>query len=132
MASDHRLAKLPDLHVEDVSEERYTMTMSMSREWQKASKLEPWRSRPRNALRVRTVIDAMEAIQSGAAVSIGPSCLARYAPVTGVRYLPLDVSGRPFSLICRRESADRLESREFVTVAAETARRLTPLVTALH
>ena len=128
VANDHELANCGNLRSDDLSHARYTVTTTMSGAWQKASTLESWRSRPDLALPVRTVTDAMKAIASGAAVSIGPTSLARYAPVTGVRYIPLDVEGRPRSLLSHRRSDDRPATLEFVTMAAETARQLAPLV----
>lgn len=132
VSTDHRLVGSPVVDIEDLSQERYTVTTSMSRQWQQASTLDSWRSQPLHALRVRTVTDAMKAIEKGEAVSIGPTCLARFAPVTGVNYLPLDLKTRPRSLICRRDSDRRPETANFVAVASETARRLWPLVAVLN
>lgn len=128
VASNHRLSGGGKLSVEDVSDAPYTVTTSMSRAWQDASTLKPWRSRPNHAVPVKTVTDAMKTIKTGAAVSIGPTCLARYAPVTGISFVPIDMSARPLALLCRRSADDRPETREFVALATQTARRLAPLV----
>jgi len=132
VASDHRLGRSASVNIEELAEERYTVTTSMSSQWQAASTLSTWQRRPQHALRVRTVTDAMEAIQSGAAVSIGPSSLARFSPVTKVRYLPLEMNARPRSVLCRQESDRRPEPAAFVALASEVALRLSPLVAGIQ
>jgi DNA-binding transcriptional LysR family regulator len=128
VASHHHLAQRARVRLEDVSDERYTVTTSMSTVWQKASMVPQWQGRPEHAVQVRTVTDAMKAIELGAAVSIGPTCLARYAPVRGISYLPLNLTARPISLLCRRTDDERPESHGFLALAAETAKRLAPLL----
>ncbi len=128
VADDHELAHRNVLRVADVATQRYTVTMSMSARWQAASTLGPWRRRPDLAVRVSTVTDALRAVRSGRAVSIGPTSLQRYAPVAGISYLAFDARTHPTSLLCSRVDDRRPLVREFVARASDTARRLAPLI----
>jgi DNA-binding transcriptional LysR family regulator len=128
LSENHPLAKRAALDVSDLRDEAFTSTKSMSPEWRAASTLDVWRHSPQHAVPVPTVVEAMQAIAQGRAVSIGPRSLARYSPTPGIRCIPLNALITPTSVVCMRQHDNRPHARRFVRLATDLATKLIHLV----
>lgn len=125
---DHDMADCASVSPADLAEQAYTVSTSMSARWQAASLLPPWRHRPDRARPVNTVRDALETISNGHAVSIGPMSLERFSPISGIRYVPIEQTGRPTSVVCSRISDSRPQVQSLLAIAREVGSRLAHVV----
>ena len=130
VARRHPLAGRNVVDVEEVAEEAYTVTSSMSDAWRRASTLPPWRERLGHSKSVRNVRDAMQAVVAGEAVTIGPLSLSRFPPRPAVRFVPLKWPRRPASVVSIRREDTRPHVRRFVDVASTVASHCWQLVPA--
>lgn len=128
LGAQHPLSQRNSISADELADQPYVATVSMSSQWRAASMVDGWAHRPSRAVQVETVKDALRAVAAGAAVSIGPRSLQRYSPVAGIRCVPLQVASRPAALICHRPGDRREEIQHFVAVAQHVACWLTDLV----
>jgi LysR family transcriptional regulator, benzoate and cis,cis-muconate-responsive activator of ben and cat genes len=120
----HPLADRSTVDIRHLAEEPYTVTTSMSTKWQAASLLQPWRHRLDLARPVATVQDALHLVSTGGAVTIGPRSLQRFATTPGIRYVPLEQSGRPTAVVCARTSDRRPQVRALLQLSRAVASRI--------
>lgn len=124
----HPLAAAPTLDEEDVAAQRFTVTDGMNERWQTASTLRPWRHHPNNAVRVANVNSALMAIAHGDAVSIGPRSLARHPYGRNIAVVPMNLTGRPTSVVSSRADDRRRHVQAFLAISAAIAQEYSRLV----